>query len=271
MNTATIRRSLLATALLLPQLAHADALSALGYVYVFLAMLALFATVTLTLMVASYLLPRWRWLHWVQLVLFGMSVGLGLLTYGESLSDGWLFFGSFNPLLEFCLPVGAWLNAVVWARRARHDAARLWWVGVAVLALHALLMLAPGVAARYYFRQDGSSVPLVQGVYLVVSLVMGIMSWAVVWWQLPPAVRVPVKQVWWRAPAVAAAVALLYLAVSLKVMLNHQERGMPSISMPWESIIVQALQSLVFSWVVGVVALRLLPAPDVATVANGIE
>jgi len=261
MNAPLFRRWPLAVALLLPQLAHADALSALGYAYAFMALLVLFAMVTLTLMGASYLLPRWRWLHWVQLVFFAISVGLGLLTYGESLSEGWGLFGRHNPLLSFCLPVGAWLNAVVWARRARHDGARLVWVGVAVVALHFLLMLVPDEALGFYFRQGGSSTQLFYGAYLLVSLVAGLLSWVVVWWQLPLAVRVLVKQVWWRAPAVAAAVGLLYYAVYLTVVLNHHERGMLGISLPWDAVLWQSLQSLVFTWVVGVVALRLIPAP----------
>jgi hypothetical protein len=159
----------------------------------------------------------------------------------------------------------------VWARRARHDGARLGWMGVAVLALHALVMLVPGEVLNAYFRQGGTMSSLFQVGYLVVSLLAGLLCWVVVWRQMPLTVRVPVKQVWWRAPAVAAAVGLLYLAMSLVIILNHRERGMLSVSISWESILVQALQTLVFNWVVGVVALRLLPAPDVALAVNDAE
>ena len=266
MNAFSSCRWLLATALLLllPQLAQADALGySLGSLgYVLAAALTSFALFTLLLVVASYLLPRGRGLYGVQLVFFVLSIVLGVLTYGASLAEDWVFLNGHNPLLAFCLPVGAWLNAVRWARQVRSDGARLVWVGVAVLALHSLLALAPSDLVLHAFREVGGGSGLFQALYLLVSVVAGVLSWVVVWWQMPPAVRQLLKQGWWRAPAVAAAIDLLYYGVSLSVILHRYESMATSITVP--SILTQMLQSFVFNWIVGAAVLGLLPAPPPA-------
>jgi hypothetical protein len=136
------------------------------------------------------------------------------------------------------------------------------WVGVAVLALHALLALAPADLVLYALRETAGSAGLAQGLYLLVSGVAGVLSWMVVWWQMPPAVRQLLKQNWWRAPAVAAAIDLLYYGLSLFLILHHYEGT--SISFTPSSILLQMLQSFVFGWVVGAAVLRLLPASPAA-------
>lgn len=253
-----------AALLLLPLLAQADALSSLGFAYAVLAGLAFFAVFVLGLIVAAYLRPQWRWLYWVQLVLFFWSliIGLGLERLSsQSPSTEWGPFGHINPFWQLCLPLGAWLNSINWARRARTNRYRLLWTGVALCALHSLLMLAPSEALNRHFREGGQYSSGLQAGYLLSSVALGLASWWVVLRQLRASSYGFLWQPWWRAPAVVAAVGLAFFWVLMVVRFGHDEHYGPGFSEIWLVMLRGELQGLVLTWLTGVAALRLIPPP----------
>lgn len=271
MKALSPQRWLLPVALLLPLLAQADALSSLGFAYAVLAGLAFFAAFVLGLIVAAYLRPQWRWLYWAQLVLFlwSLVIGLGLERISiQSPGTEWGFFGHINPFWQLCLPLGAWLNSINWARRALTDTFRLLWVGVAVFALHYLLMLAPSEGLSSHFRDGGQYSSGLQAGYLLASIALGLASWWVVLRQLQPSGYGFLWQPWWRAPAVVAAVGLAFFGVFALVRFGHDEHYGPSFADLWPGMVWGELQGLALTWLTGVAALRLIAPPVVAPVAS---
>jgi hypothetical protein len=258
---ALMKHLLLLALLLLPVLAQADplnngALRVLGLVV--LCLLGLFGT-TLGLTFWAYFRPTARVLFWVQLLLLGGCLWLGVLQ--ERYARGALpLLGDYNPLLQVCVPLGVWLNGVTLARSANRVGVRLFWVSVAVSALLHLLTLLPYAWLNSYSRHfilPTQSPGLWQAAYLLLALVAGICSWWVVLRQVAsPSVPQPSLWLpWWRPPAVGALVGIGYFAIHMSFVLGPHAGIV--LGMPWLQLLQAALKGAVVNWIAGVIALRL--------------
>lgn len=236
--------------LLLPLLAQADPLNngALGvivYAALFIVGLVLFSPL-FTLW--SYLRPSSRVLFALQLLLLALSLWIGGGMHYAFRGQDWPLLGRFNPLWEIAVPLGVWLNGVRLARRARHEAARLVWTAVAVLALSNLFMIAPFALLLKLFQQGDSIDASLQMVYRVVAMVLLIASWSVVLRQLGrPA---GLWQPWWRAALVFAGVG--FANHLFDVVLTNVYTQFIMLSLEWGAVL-----QAVLNWVAAVVALRL--------------
>ncbi|GAB3585842.1 hypothetical protein GCM10027345_34600 [Hymenobacter daeguensis] len=244
--------------LLLPQLAYADALGALGLGQALADMLALVALLFLGLMVVAY----WRKAPIMLLVLLGISVFLGLFPTRE-----WLVFGRFNPYAYFCLPLGAWLLGVVQARRAAGELGQLLWLGVAIVGLRQLL----GVGAEWSFAQlvapGQYHLGIVGTVFWLLEIVLGVGSWWLVLRQMRLEGSGQWWQPWWRAPALAAAVGAACTSVFLFLQLLDLDSSNTSIS--WLGFGVLIVLNLFVGFIAGVLALRLIPRPAAPPAVSG--
>ena len=260
---------LLALGLLLPQVAQSDPLEAIALGNFIITMLSLFAGFVLVLLGAWCILPRWRWLYWMQLFFWLLSVCFGLIFIGIGTSIEWPFFGRYNPLLHYCLPLGAWLNALVWAAQARQTRSRLVWVGVAVVALHRLLfhgveLLIFGVHIPY-----GLQPPLFLLLTSVLSFGIALVSWGVLWLQMPAPMRSVLQLMQRRGPAVAALVALLYFAVEVTYLQTHREPNSLNVYLTWTEMLGNGLLIMSLLGGAGLLVLRLTPPPAAPPAASG--
>lgn len=242
---------LVAGLLLLPLLALADplnngALGVLVYVALFLAGLALLSPL---LTVWSYFRPHFRVLYVLQLVLLAVGLWCGGKMNYVFRGEEFPLLGRFNPLWEVAMPVSIWLNAVMLARRARRDSARLVWGVVAVLALYHLLLVAPYAFLTASGWQWGAARAWALIGYQLLMLALLMSSWWGVLRQLGWLVLF--WHPWWRAPLVFAGIELSY-RVADWAMTNFFTHNL--VLGLGEGPLLQAA----LSWIAGVVALRLV-------------
>lgn len=250
-----LRRWLLVPALLLPQMAHADALGAVGLGRALADVLALIAVLVLGVMVVAYR----RDAPAALLLLLGMSYFFGQFPTRE-----WLIFGRINPYGCLCLPLGTWLYGVIRARRARREDVQLAWMGVAIIGLCQLPEL------RLEWAISRVMVPGVNhlewlAVYYPLKIVLALGSWWVVLRQLRLVGGGTWWQPWWRAPAVVAGVGAICWG-GFEVM-RFQEISSSNVFLPWASIGWRMLEDGALGLVAGALALRLIPPPTAARVA----
>jgi hypothetical protein len=246
----------------LPLLAQADPLNngALGlivYAALFLMSLALLSPL---LTVWSYLRPSSRGLFALQLLLLALALWAGGGMHYAFRGQDWPLLGRFNPLWELAVPLGVWLNGSMLARRARHEAARVVWTAVAVLALGNLLVMMPFALLLHLFPQGGGLDAWVQMVYRVVVLVLLIASWCVVLRQVGRPVAL--WQPWWRAPLVFTGVSFANYLCDLVLTNVYTHYFM--LSLEWGEVLQAVLNG-----VAGMVALRLTqPAAHPESIAT---
>ena len=253
------RRALLLLVLLPPLLAHADPLDAIGEVLgialVAGAALLTLVVLTLVLVVLAYLQPQRRGLYYAQLVLLALNgpVGLVLLAATQALRE-WLPV-AINPSWQLVLPLGVWLNAVRWAQQAQADTWRRWWASVAVAALTSLLLVPWSLGLNsWLMHHPNPSQALIGGIFLLLSLVVALVSWAIVIRQLRAVMPAAVWQPWWLPPLLVALLGATYTVFTTSLSFAF----ITSIQMQPLLLLRIGGQSLVSSWVVGVLALLVL-------------
>jgi hypothetical protein len=252
------RYQLLPVALLLPQMAHADALGAVGLGRAIGGLLALFGALFLILLPVAYLRDAPRLLA----VLMGLS-----FIWGQFPSEEWFLFGRYNPFAYFCLPLGAWLLGVIRFRRAPRELVQLLWLGLAISGLRELLRVGAEWGMGQLITPDQYRLWAVRAGYYLLELPLGLGSWWVVLRQLRLEGSGQWWQPWWRAPAIVAAVGAVCQAAFMAFQL--QEIAGSGVYLNWAGIGWNALQSGAIGFVVGVLALRLIPPPAAPPAASG--
>ena len=213
------KRLLLVPALLLlPQLAHADALGAIALGQVLLLFLALMAVLVLGLIGLAYrrASPAMLWL------LLGLSFFFGLFPTRE-----WPLF-QLNPYIYICVPLGLWLLGAIKARSAAREEWQLLWMGVAIIGLRQLPELGLEWSLNRVFAAQPEYWPLLRIVLYALKVLVGLGSWWVVLRQLHLTGSGTWWQPWWRAPAIVAAVGAVGQALLL--LIQYQAYEMPGFS-----------------------------------------
>lgn len=251
---------LLLFTLALPQLAQADPLNngALGLIAYFVLGLLVLAVALAGLSAWTYRQPGARGPYWVQFVPLGLSVLLGSWLHFSLDGHGLPLLGSFNPLLDLCLPLAAWLNAVSLARDSESPARQRLWAGLAAVALQqGLLQVGQQLFLRFYgppgFGDDAGR----QLTLLALGLGSSVLAWVVVLRQLlQPALWQPL----WQTPAVGAAFAGgVFLLRLFFFLAQHDSAFGPP---PLAIIFWNMLRLAMLTWIAGVGALLLTRRVD---------
>jgi hypothetical protein len=245
--------------LLLPQLAYADALGAVGLGNALADILALLAVPILGLIMLAYR----RASPAMMLVLMGFSFFFGLFPTRE-----WMLF-QINPYIYICLPLGIWLLGAIKARLAAREDWQLLWLGIAIIGLRQLLELG---LERYFNQLYAGSQEHLQllrvGLYTS-KVLAGLGAWWVVLRQLHLVGNGTWWQPWWRAPAMVAAVGAAYQGVT--VLIEGQTFEMADFSVSWSWIGWLALESGIVGFVAGALALRVIPPPAAPPASDKFE
>lgn len=173
--------SLSLSLLLLPTLAHADALDGLAWLLGLLVSLYVLAGLTLLVTILAYRLTERHWLRWASWLLTGVAVVLGMLwqrAFGSMSSA--LSTLMFNPFLFLCLPLALWLHGVRYVRQAGAGRSRAVGLAVAVLGLSALLAQCVSMLNRSLWSAGwgGSSVAL--AVFWLINIGCDMLAWWIV-------------------------------------------------------------------------------------------
>jgi len=250
----------LAMLLLSPLLAQADPLNngVLGLVAYFSLGLLVLAVGTTALTSWAYRRPDARGVYWAQFLPLLLCLILGVWL-DRSFNGGNLpLLGNLNPLLSVCLPLAAWLNGVTLARRATAETPRQVWVGVAALGLVQLLLVLPRFYLQRHLFDGGEGALPLQSAYQLLTIVLGIASWAIVVRQVAhPSLWQPV----WRTPAIGAAVGAGFFIVHMayffwQLPVGIQPDFLTPIGFGWG-----VLRSAGLTWVQGVLALLATKMP----------
>lgn len=187
-------------ALLLPQLAHADPWGArqtiTGVVLVAAIVLLGLVGLTVALVVLAYLRPQWQGVYYAQLALLGLNAlgGLALFLVAQQLEKALL---GVNPFWQLSLPLGLWLNALRWARQTPAEPWRGASIALAVVALNALLYLPLSVGLNISITHlPHPSIRLLQVAFVGLSVVVLLIGWAIVSWQLRDKLPAAAWQPW---------------------------------------------------------------------------
>ncbi|MCR5887766.1 hypothetical protein LRS06_08230 [Hymenobacter sp. J193] len=226
---------LFALLLLLPGMAHADALDGAMLMLEIMAGLYGLAGLAIVVIVLAYRWSQYTWLRWVSWVLTGVAVLLGLWwqrVFGHSSAA--ISFLIVNPFLGFCLPLALWLNAVWYARRAYADWPRALGIAVGVLGLSMILgqTLSLGMMGAGMVGAAG------MGIYAVLGWILRTVLLLVGWWIVLKQVQKYEPLVWAGWPqiffgaAVYTGVVLAYSLLSMWLQISaYPESG--NIALKW--------------------------------------
>ena len=238
--------------LILPALAHADALDGAFLMLEIMAGLAGLVLVIMLFTLLAYLRPASLTLRVISLVFGGLSAVLGLawqLLFNGAHAASMSGFGDFNPFLSLTIPFAAWLGGVQQAAAAARPSARRWWVAIAAAGAQLVFGTFLSLVLRWVLPIDFS----MQGAGYYGRWLLGLAASFGLWWLVLRQAERQQPLGWqhwrsaWQVSGLAVVIGMVYSYLPILPLLARAEGQ-------W--LAPAASHSLV-SWVVGALAVWL--------------